>query len=615
MQNDIIIETLEWGLFKTVALLPLQDKNRDHNILSLRYFHYQNLMMAYNSTSCALSDDEVSVSDTTNYISESTVIRHESRDSEITFSERLKICCKPKYQPRKLKNKGAILVLVWSSLVMTVFFYVQAKSFEDYSNCSKYNWLIPIPGGLVMLFAGWLADVYFERYKVLRWSIIIMWISSLLLTTTFVIEKIVTFTNYYQLVFLASLGVGYSMFQANIIQFGIDQLTDASTDEIVSFINWYAWSFTSSATIINFAYQCTSPQYSFIAPLMLCVALSVVASSLFLCNKILIKEPVTKNPFILIYQVLKYALNHKYARQRSAFTYCEDELPSRLDFGKSKYGGPFTTEQVEDVKTFFRALGFVLYVSFTYGMIDEFFFREHLLNKTIIQVNTYPIKKCSFTFIFKNMYYIASTLLIPFNEIFIHPSFQRCLPSISSHRKIVIGLILQIIFHILMVIFVTLSRQHYLINNKFTNNTLPCVFDNDSNITYDFKFYAISDVISSASSIMIFVGVMEFLCAQIPYSMKGVIVGLFYCVFGIFFLFGQGTIIIIFKATSSSWSDDALFGCEFWYLQIKLILILISGLTLLLLSIIYKRRKREDVLPNEHIFAERYYSKKLQQVN
>ena len=352
------------------------------------------LMMAYNSTSCALSDDEVSVCDTTNYISESTVIRHESSDSEITFCEYLKICCKPKYQPRKLKNKGAILVLVWSFLVMTVYFYVQAKSFEDYSNCSKCNWLIPIPGGFVMLFAGWLADAYFERYKVLRLSIIIMWISSLLLTTTFLVENIVTFTNYYQLVFLASLGIGYSMFQANIIQFGIDQLTDASTDEIVSFINWYVWSYTSSATIINFACQCTSPQYSFIAPMMMCVALSVVASSLFLWNKVLIKEPVTQNPFNLIYRVLKYALKHKYARQRSAFTYCEDDIPSRLDFGKSKYGGPFTTEQVEDVKTFFRAFGLVLIGSYIYAMSDESYFRYYVLNKTIIQINTY-LKKCS----------------------------------------------------------------------------------------------------------------------------------------------------------------------------------------------------------------------------
>ena len=33
-------------------------------------------------------------------------------------------------------------------------------------------------------------------------------------------------------------------------------------------------------------------------------------------------------------------------------TYCEDEWPSRLDLGKQKYGGPFTVEQVEDVKAF-----------------------------------------------------------------------------------------------------------------------------------------------------------------------------------------------------------------------------------------------------------------------
>jgi hypothetical protein len=25
-------------------------------------------------------------------------------------------------------------------------------------------------------------------------------------------------------------------------------------------------------------------------------------------------------------------------------SYCEDELPSRIDFGKNKYGRPFTTE-------------------------------------------------------------------------------------------------------------------------------------------------------------------------------------------------------------------------------------------------------------------------------
>jgi len=31
-------------------------------------------------------------------------------------------------------------------------------------------------------------------------------------------------------------------------------------------------------------------------------------------------------------------------------------VPSRMDLGKSKYGGPFTTEQVEDVKSFLKLL-------------------------------------------------------------------------------------------------------------------------------------------------------------------------------------------------------------------------------------------------------------------
>ena len=439
-----------------------------------------------------------------------------------------------------------------------------------------------------------------------------MWISSLLLTTTFVVEMIVTITNYYQLVFLVSLAIGYGMFQSNIIQFGIDQLTDASSDEIVSFINWYVWSLVSSAVPIKFVSVCSSSQYKFIAPLMLCVALSTIASSLFLCNTVLIKGPVTQNPFKLIYRVLTYAIKHKYARQRSAFTYCDDELPSRLDFGKSKYGGPFTTEQVEDVKTFFRALGLLLIVSFICAMRVENYFQMHIF---IFQLpNTYPIKTRFYMSIFNNMFFIAPTLLIPINEIFIHPLFQRCLPCMSSHRKVVIGLILLIIRYMVLVIFVTLSRQHYLIIDKFTNNTLLCVFDNDSTTTYDYRFYAIPGFISSASCIMILVGGIEFLCAQIPYSMKGVIVGLFYGLLVVFTLFGQGT-IFIFEATSSSWSADTLFGCEFWYLQTKLILILISSLSLFLWSIIYKKRKREDVLPNEHIFAERYYSKKLQQIN
>ena len=53
---------------------------------------------------------------------------------------------------------------------------------------------------------------------------------------------------------------------------------------------------------------------------------------------------------------MNFVRKHKYPLRRSAFTYCDDHIPSRLDFAKERFGGPFTTEQVEDVKTFLSIL-------------------------------------------------------------------------------------------------------------------------------------------------------------------------------------------------------------------------------------------------------------------
>ena len=62
------------------------------------------------------------------------------------------------------------------------------------------------------------------------------------------------------------------------------------------------------------------------------------------------------HPLKLIYNVLKYAWKHKCPENRSAFTYWEEDIPQCIDLGKSKYGVPFTTEEVEDTKTFFSIL-------------------------------------------------------------------------------------------------------------------------------------------------------------------------------------------------------------------------------------------------------------------
>ena len=154
------------------------------------------------------------------------------------------------------------------------------------------------------------------------------------------------------------MGIGGGGFQANIIQFGIDQLIDASTKELKSFIAWYSWTITASQLMIYYIQTCVN--YKFSAPLLICCSLTLALTLKLLFQSVYfnIKEPKTNNPFIkLVYQVVKHAIKHKYPRQRNAFAYSEDVILSRIDFGKNKYGGPFISEQVENVKTLLQIIG------------------------------------------------------------------------------------------------------------------------------------------------------------------------------------------------------------------------------------------------------------------
>ena len=57
---------------------------------------------------------------------------------------------------------------------------------------------------------------------------------------------------------LVIMAIGLGAYQANIIQFGLDQLQDASTAEITSFIAWYTWTTTSACFTVEAVFTCLS---------------------------------------------------------------------------------------------------------------------------------------------------------------------------------------------------------------------------------------------------------------------------------------------------------------------------------------------------------------------
>ena len=203
-------------------------------------------------------------------------------------------------------------------------------------------------------------------------------------------------------------------------------------------------------------------------------------------NKSLIKEPPPKYSFKLIYKVITFAIVTKHPRCRSAFTYYEDELPSRIDFGKSKYGGPFTTEQVEDVKTLLRLFPLIsifgmiagvliavnilyVYLKKQYNRFTEWHVVGELGSREII-TNCYA--ETSLT----NSVHLGILLLIVFHEFIIYPLFYRCIccGRITSLWKILMGIFIQIMRVTTMIAFDVISRHNYLKSEY--NATVQCIF-------------------------------------------------------------------------------------------------------------------------------------------
>ena len=437
-----------------------------------------------------------------------------------------------------------------------------------------------------------------------------MWAGSMLLTLNTVVVDLVNgyqhvSANTIEVMMLFTVEVGLAGFISNIIQFSMDQLPDASTEEIVSYIRWLTWTTFSSFATLNYTLFCTGKKYELIGLLVVSASLTLLVCLDFLFNKHLIKEPASENPFRLVFNVVRYAIKTKQPRCRSAFTYCENDLPSRIDFGKSKYGGPFTTEQVEDVKTFLRLL---IVVVVSGALPGPFVFLEYVQSKLTNQFLDYKevIGGCYTAKDLSFMYFACGLVSVPLYDLVIQPAFYKCIPSLSSHWKIFFGVILLLLQVLILMSIDLISNQVY---SARENRTSQCLFHDRTGIfkdVLDYRWLSLPEICNSISSLFVIIGIIEFLCAQVPYSMKGIFLGILITIVNFFFALGTA-VFVPFTLELPIWNKGAL-SCGFWYFFSESIIVGVGLVLSMLVIKWYKERKRQDVLPNEQTFAERYYS-------
>ena len=124
----------------------------------------------------------------------------------------------------------------------------------------------PCVAALLGPVAGWVVEARYGRHKVTRCSLLLMWGSIVILNLlrslkgAQVISVNVSLQVTYSVLILAML-MGLAAFQSSLIQLGMDQLYDASSYEIVSYIILYAWTFSASEVLVQLTQVCFCKEY------------------------------------------------------------------------------------------------------------------------------------------------------------------------------------------------------------------------------------------------------------------------------------------------------------------------------------------------------------------
>lgn len=303
------------------------------------------------------------------------------------------VSCKTMFCDRFPKGQAVIIVLLINMLesfvVLGAFNGLQERIIGRHSNGIRLGYLFVFfqwcGGRIFYPITGLIADTWLGRYRMIKIGLCLMWLGFVIITVN---ESLVYHyandnhdhtTEQYVLPITAVilLIISSATVEANIIPFGVDQIQQgASSSEMSSYFYYYYFSriagLLTGLTLFLLLFstgiklfpdftdpdndkEYTSYTLHAIHPLFAVLSVTVALILHFCTSQRYFKDKDYNNPLKLIVNVLYYAamVKRRPPQYRRAFRYGE-ERKSRIELAKMEYDGIFTSEEVEDVKTFLR---------------------------------------------------------------------------------------------------------------------------------------------------------------------------------------------------------------------------------------------------------------------
>ena len=445
---------------------------------------------------------------------------------------------------------------------------------------------------VIILFSvlGLFADAFIGRYRLIQFSLWVQWITVIMSTFISAMLEYYDIAQWIQSLLFLTLYIffmlGLSSFHVVSIQFGTDQLQGAPSDHLSAFVFWYLMIERLLAALIQWIFYLLSLSennnitrriplaLSLLSALLISVTLSI--KSCFMSEWFSNESTMSKssNPYHLIYHVLKFAKEHKCPVQRSAFTYWENEIPSRINLGKRKYGGPFTTEEVEDVRTFLRL--FKLLLSLAGVLVSSYFIQFGSITSLVITPKS--------NFLISAVCHTATVGFLILARVLFS---NFCKYYLSMLKRIGIG----------SVFTFTCALYSLMINCLQYTTSIGERYIN----IIAYLNLVVSIVLFDISYIALTVSLLEFIIAQSPHNMKGILIGIFYVI-----RYGIGGLFALIQQLLCMHLHSALSCNKIVSYAVAAVITLVSCIVFSIVACKYRLRERDEVV-NVHIFAEEYY--------
>ena len=557
-------------------------------------------------TAAAADDNSPSIRSTT------------STTTSTSLSGSRKSNCPCKYRVQKVLSKGVILLLVWNA----VFWFSSPEPYLPYlERYTKEKNVLPpgIPKPLFHNLAlsaylfypliGWIADAKFGRYKVILGSLCTIFTLNIILAMVYVarlsVDSNYTYTFYIaEHLLLCALTVAFGGIHATMIPFIVDQLLGLSGEQLSAAIHWYFFS-QYLGLLFDIVIQCCfkrTDELFFGLIVAQCLLLLCVLISTCLLRKWFDTTPQISNPIKQIVMVLNYARKNKWPRNRSALTYIDEEQPTRLDNGKHKFGGSFSEEQVQDVKTMLRLLPLLPLMVFIGIALEPGSFVKHV-NVPAVKENGPNAQRLSFCLLGYrySVFFAITVIFIPIYQLFIYPFFYKYVPSML--KRIGVGLCIT-----------TTGLIGYLVIDTTAHLKDPsvgCIFNASSNIRnvhverleINPAWVLIPQFAIGVGDMLALVSSLEFVCAQSPASMRGLMIGLWFAAIGIVDLFGLNLHYLFQYVPAIATAKPS---CGVYYYTTKIILSCVLLVLFVIQASYYTYREPNRVINLQFITEEHY---------